>query len=438
MDINERYLNNFIKLIQKETISTFDESDLTKFHEFHDILREVFPNVFKACEFKEFHGSFLLIWEGRDRAKKPVMIMNHHDVVEETGKWDHEPFGAEIADGKIWGRGTFDTKGGLWAMLQAADDLISDGYIPERDIYFESTCNEETTGHGAEEISCWMAEQGIELEVVLDEGGMIMYDPIGGAKGTFAVIGLGEKGCCDLKFSARSNGGHASMPPKDTPLVRLGKFMAEIEKKDPFDKEIDPTTRELFNRIAPYMGVIGFVLKHNKLFGGLIKAVMPKVSGAAGAMLKTTLAFTVAQGSNGNNVLPQEAFVIGNMRFSHHEGREKSIARLKPIADKYGIEIEILDPGFTSGISDFNGEGFRLVEQAVAKIFPNVDKSVPYILTGASDARYYDKVCKQCIRFLPFEIDDQQLSGMHGLNENINIDSLIPAVSFYKFFISNC
>lgn len=438
MDINERYLNNFIKLIQKETISTFDESDLTKFHEFHDILREVFPNVFKACEFKEFHGSFLLIWEGRDRAKKPVMIMNHHDVVEETGKWDHEPFGAEIADGKIWGRGTFDTKGGLWAMLQAADDLISDGYIPERDIYFESTCNEETTGHGAEEISCWMAEQGIELEVVLDEGGMIMYDPIGGAKGTFAVIGLGEKGCCDLKFSARSNGGHASMPPKDTPLVRLGKFMAEIEKKDPFDKEIDPTTRELFSRIAPYMGVIGFVLKHNKLFGGLIKAVMSKVSGAAGAMLKTTLAFTVAQGSNGNNVLPQEAFVIGNMRFSHHEGREKSIARLKPIADKYGIEIEILDPGFTSGISDFNGEGFRLVEQAVAKIFPNVDKSVPYILTGASDARYYDKVCKQCIRFLPFEIDDQQLSGMHGLNENINIDSLIPAVSFYKYFISNC
>ena len=71
-------------------------------------------------------------------------------------------------------------------------------------------------------------------------------------------------------------------------------------------------------------------------------------------------------------------------------------------------------------------------------MFPDVDRSVPYILTGASDARYYDKVCKQCIRFLPFKIDDQQLAGMHGLNENINVDSLIPAVDFYTYFISHC
>ena len=438
MERNEKYIENFAKLIRKETISTHDENDLTKFYEFHDVLRDVFPNVFRVCEFKEFHGSFLLIWKGSSETKKPVMLMNHHDVVEATGKWDHAPFGAEISDGRIWGRGTFDTKGGLWAMLQAADDLIADGYIPNRDIYFESTCNEETTGHGAEEISAWMLQEGIELDITLDEGGMMMYDPIGGADGTFAVIGMGEKGCCDLKFVARSNGGHAAMPPKDTPLVCLGKFMAEVEKKDPFDKELNPTVRELFNRIAPYMGTVGFVLSHNKLFGGLIKAVMPKVSATAGAMLKTTLAFTVAQGSNGNNVLPQEAFVIGNMRFSHHEGRDRSISKLKPIADKYGIEIEILDPGFTSGISDFKGEGFKLVEQAVAEVFPDVDRSVPYILTGASDARYYDKVCKQCIRFLPFKIDDQQLAGMHGLNENINVDSLIPAVDFYKYFISHC
>ena len=65
----------------------------------------------------------------------------------------------------------------------------------------------------------------------LDEGGMILQEPVPGVKKAFAMIGVGEKGCADLRFIARSKGGHASMPGKNTPLVRLGKFMAEAEKK---------------------------------------------------------------------------------------------------------------------------------------------------------------------------------------------------------------
>ena len=437
MEKQKEYIEKFSKLIKKETISDWEEKDLTKFREFQDILREIFPNLFANCEFKDFEGSFLLIWKGKNPEKLPVMFMNHHDVVEASGNWEHDPFGAEVSDGKIWGRGTYDTKGGLFAMLQAGEELMMEGFVPDRDIYFESTCNEETTGRGGDTISNWMLKEGIRLEMVIDEGGVIMYDPIGGADGTFAVVGVGEKGCCDIKFIARSNGGHASMPPKNTPLVRLGKFMAEVEKKDVFEKKLNETTRELFRRIGPSMGAIGFVLKHNGIFGGLIKKVMPSVSSSAGAMLSTTLAFTRAAGSNGNNVLPQEAYVIGNMRFSHHEGRDKSIAKLKPIADKYGIEIEILDPGFTSGIGDYNGNAFKLIESAVKEVFPNVDMTVPYIMTGASDARYYDRVCDQCMRIAPFEIDDDQLAGMHGLNENINVSSIEPAVKFYKYLMIN-
>lgn len=438
MEKQERYIKNLARLIRKETISGFDETDLTKFHEFHDILKEVFPNIFRACEFRDFDGSFLLKWKGKDSHKKPIMLMNHQDVVEASGEWEHDPFGAEVCDGKIWGRGTLDTKGGLWGMLQAADDLASEGFVPECDIYFESACNEETTGHGAEAISNWMAEKGLELDLVLDEGGLIMREPIEGAEGTFAMVGTGEKGCCDIRFTAHSNGGHASMPPKNTPLVRLGKFMSEVEKKDPFEKSLSPTVKEMFKRVAPYMGGIGFFLKNSGIFGGLIKILMPKVSDSAAAMIKTTLAFTVAEGSSGNNVLPQEAYVIGNMRFSHHEGRDAAIAKLRPVADKYGIEIEILDPGFKTGMSDYNGKGFRLVEEGIRETFPGVDEVVPYILTGASDSRYYEKVCSQCIRFLPFEIDDSQFAGMHGLNENINIDALIPAVDFYRYILTHC
>ena len=222
------YANGLARLIQLETISTFNQTDKTKFYEFHEVLREMFPNLFKVCTFEDFDGSFLMCWKGKTD-KDPIMLMNHHDVVEATGDWSYNPFGGEIADGKLWGRGTLDTKGGLWAMMQAAEELVREGFVPERDIYFLSACTEECAGEGADTISKVLEERGLRFFMVLDEGGYILEEPIAGAKGKFAVIGLGEKGCADLKFIAHSRGGHASIPPKDTPLVRLGKFMAAVE-----------------------------------------------------------------------------------------------------------------------------------------------------------------------------------------------------------------
>ena len=85
----------------------------SKFYEFHNTLRLMFPKLFEVCTFEDFDGSFLKRWQGKTD-KEPVMLMNHHDVVEATGKWSHAPFGGEIADDNLWGRGTLDTKGGLW------------------------------------------------------------------------------------------------------------------------------------------------------------------------------------------------------------------------------------------------------------------------------------------------------------------------------------
>ena len=103
--------------------------------------------------------------------------------------------------------------------------------------------------------------------------------------------------------------------------------------------------------------------------------------------MKTTLAFTMAQGSNGRNVLPQEAWVVGNMRFSHHQGREASIEAVKQLAAKFDIETEVLEPGFPSPITDFNGDAFKLVEKAVNKVLPDV-VATPYLMTAASDSRF--------------------------------------------------
>lgn len=432
----ERYVSNLSKMIQKETVSHEGQTDKTKFREFHQLLKELFPNLFKVVEFEDFDGSILMIWRGKNKEAKPIMLMNHHDVVEVQGEWKHPAFSGEVAEGKLWGRGTLDTKGGLWGMLQAADELAEEGFVPNVDVYFESACTEETNGAGAEAISKELEKRGLQFSMILDEGGMIMYEPIGGAKGNFAMVGMGEKGWAEIEFIARGNGGHASTPEKDTPLVRLGKFMAEVDSSNLFDVEISPVICEMFKRLAPSVdGFLGKVFAKPELFSPILKKVMPKTSATANALLQTTMAFTMAKGSEARNVIPAEASVIGNMRVSHHQGYANSLAVVKKVAAKYDLEVVELAPAIESPLADYNSEGFKLIEAAISNSFDDV-ATVPYIMTGASDARYMGKLCNNCFRFVPFIIDEQQLESIHGINENVDISTLTPAVDFYKYLIS--
>ena len=435
--MNERteiYARRLSQMIKHETISENGQTDKTKFLEFHKLLRELFPHIFSVCSFFEHDGSFIMRWPGKYPGQK-LLLMNHHDVVEATGEWKHPPFSGEIAEGKVWGRGAIDDKGELWAMFQAADELAADGFVPEYDVWFESACTEETDGAGADWLSKYMADQGLRFDLVLDEGGMILDEPIGGAKGTFAMIGVGEKGCADIKFTARSAGGHASAPGKNTPLVRLGKFMAAIDRNDVFKAELSDVTCEMLKRLAPTMdGIQAKFMARPEKYRGILAKVMKSLSPMAASLISTTLAFTVAKGSEGNNVLPEEAYVIGNMRYSHHQPLEESLKEVKRYARRFDIEVEVLDPGFSSAISDFRSKGFRLVERAVNEVFPGVLTS-PYLMTGASDARYMSRVSDCCIRFAPFKIDDQQMASIHGINESVDLSCLEPAVDFYKYII---
>ena len=429
------YSQRLAALIRCETISRENQTDKRQFYAFQELLRGLFPGLFACCEFEDFDGSFLLRWKGSSE-EKPVMLMNHHDVVEASGNWTYPPFSGTIADGKLWGRGTLDTKCGLWAMMQAAEELICSGFVPSRDIYFVSACTEETDGTGAKKISEELERRGIRFALVLDEGGMILDEPISGAKGTFAMIGLGEKGCADLKFVARSSGGHASTPGKDTPLVRLGKFMAKVEKTNLFPRDMHPAIQEMLRRMAGTMSQpLRFVLGHPRWFKGLLLRVMPAVSTSAGALLQTTLAFTMAKGSDGRNVLPQEAWVVGNMRFSHHQGGEASIAAVRKLAEGFDIETVVIDPGFSSAMSDYASEGFHLVEKAVEAVFPGVI-SAPYLMTGASDCRFMSRICDTCLRFAPIHISESQMASIHGIDENVDLSALVPAVDFYKYILA--
>ncbi len=434
-DRAKEYGAKLAQMVRKETISSRYDADRTKFYEFHEILEKLFPNVHATCEKKVFNGSLLFKWSGKEN-HEPILFMSHHDVVEATGTWEHGAFSGDIDEkGQIWGRGTVDTKASLFCELTAVEELIKEGFVPEGDVYIASSCTEEWSGEGAPLTVEYLKEQGVKFAYLMDEGGMIIEEPVGGVKGTYGMVGVLEKGYGDVKFIAHGKGGHASAPTKNTPLARLGKFIVAVEKKSPFKRQFCPAVEEMFKRMAPNMNFGMKVIFANMwLFKGLLIKLLPSISSAAGAMLQTTLAFTTAKGSDGLNVLPQEAWVTGNMRFIPHQDDEESIALISEIAKKYDIETEVIYKDAPCPVVDFNSAPFHLIEEVASEIYPGIGVC-PYVMTGGTDAKFYRDLSDNCLRFAPLYINGQQYGSIHALNENISQGALPMGVDFYKIMI---
>ena len=434
---SKEYANGLVRLIQKETISSVHNKDMTKFYEFQQLLETEFPNLHRVCEKHDFNGSLLFKWSGTTNGSEPILLMNHLDVVEANpANWSAAPFSGTIIDGKIYGRGAADDKGPLYVMLQSVEELIASGYAPPCDVYLTSSCTEEIAGEGAPAIAKWFSERHIKFRFLLDEGGMIVNEPIKGIRGTYAMVGIVEKAQGNVKFTAKSTGGHASAPGFNTPLVRLGKFMTDIEKNYPFRVEITDYFSEMLRRLAPSLPFgVRIVTENLWLFKPFLKIIVKKAPMLA-AMTRTTIAFTTASGSSGYNVLPQEAFVTANIRYAPHQGAEETHRILNKLADKYHLEMEVLNAGTPIPVVDYKKEAFALIEKTIHEIYPSVQIS-PYIMTGGTDAQFYSALTDDGIRFAPLYITADQISRVHGIDENIDIDTLASGVDFYKRLIQN-
>lgn len=426
------YSSKLAKMIQCETVSIFNVRQKEKFEKFHGVLKSLFPHVFETCEVVNIEDSLLFKWECKNPKCEPVLFMSHQDVVEATGEWKHPPFSGHIEDGVIWGRGTVDTKGSLFCIFQSIEELIVEGFEPSTDVYIASSCGEEVLGKGATKTCQYLKDRGVHLRFVIDEGGMIIDSPMPGVKGKYAMIGSLEKSTGNYKFIARGQGGHASAPPKNTPIERLAKFITYYKKHDPTKSKMNDVTAEMFSRLGKTTsGVMGFLMRHSRGFAPLLSFVVPKSSNMGAAMFKTTVAFTTAKGANGLNVLPEEAYVTANVRFITHQGPKQMTEIFRKMAKKFDIEVEELYPAGECQVVDYNSKEFKLVEEVIRDTWEDVTPS-PYTLTGGTDARFYAPICENIFRFAPLEINQQQLNSIHAIDENICTYTLPLGVDFYK------
>ncbi|MBE6716103.1 MAG: M20/M25/M40 family metallo-hydrolase [Ruminococcaceae bacterium] len=434
----DKYAVKLSEMVKISTVSKKKGEEYGDFLKLQEVMARLYPNIFSKLEKHDFEGNILRVWRGTNPSKGAILLMGHQDVVPAAEKeWTRDPFSGEIADGCVHGRGSMDCKSTLSAEWSAVEELIEEGFVPEEDIWLFSSVNEENSGGGAIDAAKWFKEQGIRLNSVLDEGGAVIGNVFPGLSQPCAAIGIVEKGFCNLKFVARGKGGHSSTPPKNTPMARLGMFMAEVEKTDPFKRELVSPIPEMFTSIAGHLTFpLRLVMSNLWLFKGLLAKVLPLFSPMAGAFVRTTCAFTMAQGSEAPNVIPDEAYVICNIRPSVHQKAEESIEVLKNIAKKYDIETEVLLSRDPSNVSSPESDEFNYLTKCITEAIPDV-VPIPYLMTGGTDCRQFELVSDNCLRFTPTRLTPEQLAAMHAANESIGVSALAEGVKFYKYYIQN-
>ena len=428
------YAEKLSKMIQVETVSEAGVPNTEKFDRLHEVMKENFPLIFSRLDVKYIDSSLLIKWKGEGK-RDPILFMSHQDVVPASGAWTEPPFSGVIKDGRIWGRGTVDTKGALFCFMEAIEELLEEGFTPRGDVYIASSSTEEVRGSGAPKTVEYLKSQGVKLLFLMDEGGMIVDEPMAGVKGRFAMIGTVEKGTGNIVVSAKSNGGHASAPGKNTPIARLAAFICDIEKKNPNIVAFSPTLLEMFRRLGgKTKGVLGFAMRHANALKPVLAKLLPSVSPKAAAMIRTTMAFTMCGGADARNVIPEKAWVNINTRFIQHQGVEKTKEILAPYLEKYNLEADYSDCDEPQKAVDYNAAPFRLIEETVKEVYPDVIPS-PYIMTGGTDAYFYSELTDNALRFAPIYIDKQQLESIHAIDENMYVSSLPKGVEFYMSVI---
>jgi carboxypeptidase PM20D1 len=411
--------------------------------------------------------SLLLTWPGSDPLLRPVLLASHLDVVPASqGNWTHPPFAAARAGGFLWGRGALDTKVTLAAILEAAAQLLAAGFAPRRTLLLAFGHDEEVGGErGAGAVAALLAARlgaaGQELEVVLDEGGLILEDGlrVGGAAlvpGPLALVGTAEKGLQNWRVTLAGAGGHASVPPAGdgtSVAARLARVLARLESVQKESRLVPPVTDFLRGAApgaaaAPLRALLA-AAAHPLVNPALAQAMAQWGGTELAAMVRTTVAVVgVHAGGGAHNVLPASARIDLNVRTLPGDdeaavrrylgvvlGEDAAHARVDPLPGCGAVPA--------SPVSPPRGPHFDLLERAILETLapgtgaPRPMPVVPYLLTGMTDSRWFARLAPgRVYRFGPIRADRSRgdLARVHGVDERVREGDYLAAVRFFMRF----
>lgn len=427
----------FQELLRCETVWDLHnpDADRSAFDEFVPLLRRLYPTVFERLELELVDGyGISLLWKGADRTLAPVVLMAHHDVVPaDASEWTHDPFAADIVDGRIFARGAVDTKCIWAALMESAEHLLKEGYVPPRDVYFFSSNTEEDGGDTAPHMVEHLKSIGRVPYMVLDEGGAVIDNPPLGVKGQFAVVGVAEKGIFDAFITTSAEGGHAATPSLEDATAKLVSGLDGLQKNPPASKLSAPVAAMLRELAAHGSFGLRIVFANLWLFRPVVIRIMQGDPETA-AMVRTTYALTQLEGSPAHNVIPKRAKATVNVRVDPGETVDAAFARIKERFDE-GTSYELAEVSEPSPIAPFADDpAFDYLRAVIRSVYPTAGIA-PYVQTSCSDARRFHRICPRTYRFAGILFKGDQRNRVHGQDENLDVDSFKRGIGFYTEFI---
>jgi carboxypeptidase PM20D1 len=421
------------------TVSYPDRSmmDFPVFAQFIEFLKESYPLLHKTANMTRIQ-EYSLVFHLQGKTKlKPVAFMAHYDVVPVLDTWTQPAFEGSIQDGYIYGRGTLDMKGHLIALLEAVEDLLSQGTVFERDLYILLGHNEETGSNvidsGALNTMLYFKEKGIEFDAVLDEGGAFLNGKALGIDGLIALVGIAEKGYLDVELSAKASGGHAAMPPARSALFEVCEAGTKIETQK-FNPAFNQATHQMFDHLTPLMKPLyRFLFSHRKWIKPLLLKVLVSNPMTA-AIVRTTSVMTMAQGSKAPNVLPQEGKININCRIVPDDSVEDTLKRIQAIV---GPKIKVTNKLGTNptSVSSAQHRVFKHIQSSILSVYPNYKTVAPYLMVAATDSRVYDGLSEVVYRIAPFASMNEDLHTVHADDERLKIEDFYKGIDLFKQLI---
>ena len=366
----------------------------------------------------------------------PIILMGHTDVVSvEPEKWSHDPFGGEVIDGYVWGRGAIDMKNQVAANLMTMLLLQREGIPLGRDVIMAATADEEAGSiWGAK----WLWEQRrdlIDAEYGLNEAGGQLVE-VNGRR--FYTVQVGEKGYARMRLTARAAPGHASIPRDDTAMYRLGKALVRLHE---FERPIvmTPSIAMMLRTLAVAWGG-----EHIQRVEQIL--AQPRWDDIAGlplgdamrlslrATTHNTAVPTILRGGHRINVIPSEVGIdIDGRILPGQDAADWARQVQKAVGDE--VEVQLLQGG-VGVAADPASPFYEAMATTMGALDPGA-KLLPFLVSGGTDARAVPGI--KVYGFMPGQSGAEALALAHGHDERARIDDLLFAVrSFHGIITRFC
>lgn len=357
---------------------------------------------------------------GRHKGK-PIILLAHIDVVPaKEEEWEVDPFGGEVRNGFVYGRGAIDMKTQALCQLLALVRYYKDGVAPERDIVYLATCDEEVGGKYGVEYMLKKIPRLRDASFVLSEGGFIKEE-----EGfTHAQVSVSEKKLSQFIVKASGTGGHGSVPHRDSASEKVINASARILS---YGWPLTPTTVASAYIEGIFKGKkeeryafknLKEALKNNKF-----RAYMEETP-LYNALLRDTVTPTILKGGEKINVIPTESSISFDARLLPTEKHETFFRKIRQLAGK-DVEIERVNEFVSKPApSGYNNSYFKGIKSVVQNMEGKGMTVLPYITTGATDLRYFRDSGVLAYGFFPIVLSDDEILRMHGKNERISLENI--------------